>query len=80
MNPWSCYIKGVQKQPFADILQNRRPGKFFKIHRKTLVLESIFNKVAGLKGLHHKGFSMIFAKLLTTPYNKTPYTIKIVYG
>ena len=68
MNPWPCYIKGVQKQPFADILQNRSPGKFFKIHSKTPVLESLFNKVAGLKGLHHNDFSMIFPKHLSTPH------------
>ena len=50
---WHCkdmvepyYIKGVQKQPFADILQNRCSWKFCKIHRKTPVLESLFNKVA----------------------------------
>ena len=26
----SCYIKGVQKHPFAHALQNRCPGKFCK--------------------------------------------------
>ena len=33
-----------QKQTFAAVLQNR----FRKFHRKTPVLESLFNKVAGL--------------------------------
>ena len=42
----SYYIKGFQKQPFADVLQNRCSGKFCKIHRKTHMLESLFNKVA----------------------------------
>ena len=75
-----CDIKVVQKQPFADILRNRCPWKFCKIHRKTPVSESLFNKVAGPKRLYHKCFSMIFTKLLTKLYNKTPYTIKIAYG
>ena len=75
-----CNIKGVQKQLFASILHDRCPLKFFQIYRKAPVLESLFNKFADLKELHHKCFSMIFAKLLTTPYNKTPYTIKIAYG
>ena len=39
------YIKGVQKQPFPDVLQNRCSWKVFKIHRKTPMLESLFNKV-----------------------------------
>ena len=75
-----CYIKGVQKQPFADVLRNRCPSKFCKIHRTTPVLESLFNKVAGLTRPHHKCFSMIFEKRLRTPYNKIPYTIKIAYS
>ena len=37
-----------QKQPYADILQNGCCEKFCNIHRKTSVLESLFNKVAGL--------------------------------
>ena len=37
------------------------------------------NKVASLKRLHRKCFSMIFVKLLRTPYNETHYTIKIAY-
>ena len=51
-----CYIKGVQKQPFADVLHNKCPWKFCKIHRETSVLESLNNKVADLKRLHHKCF------------------------
>ena len=35
--------------------------------------ESLFNKVTGLK---RQCFSMIFK----STYNKTPYTVKIVYG
>ena len=72
-----CYIKGVQLQSSADDLQNSFSSKFWKIHRKTLVLESLFNKVVGPKRLHHKYLFMIFAKLLRTPFNKTSSTKKI---
>ena len=50
------YIKGFQKQPFADVLQNSCPWTFCKFHRKAPVFESLFNRVAGLKRLHHKFF------------------------
>ena len=40
------WLKGVQKQPFKDVLQNRCSWKNCKIHRKTPMLESIFNKFA----------------------------------
>ena len=48
-----------QKQPYADILQNRCCKKFCNIYRKTSVLEFLFNKVAGLstssqKRLQHR--------------------------
>ena len=38
-------------QLFWDILQNRRSEKFYNIHWKTTVLQSLFNKVADLKSL-----------------------------
>ena len=38
-----------QKQSFPDVLQTRYFWKFHKIHRKTSVLESLFNKVAGVQ-------------------------------
>ena len=41
--------KETQKQPFADVLQNRCSLKFHNIYRKSPVLESLFNKVAGLQ-------------------------------
>ena len=41
--------KKLQKQSFADILQNRCSLKFHKFHRKIPVLESLFNKAAVLK-------------------------------
>ena len=34
----------VQKQPYADALQNRCSYKLCKIHRKTPVSESLFKK------------------------------------
>ena len=37
-----------QKQPFADVIQNRCSQKFRKFHRKTPALKSLFNKVADL--------------------------------
>ena len=56
------YIKGVYRvkinfcsQMFYKIVGN----KVCKIYRKTPVLESLFNNVACLKGLHHKCFPMI---------------------
>ena len=40
--------KNSQKQPFTHVLQNSCSSKFFFV-KKTAVLESPFNKVAGLK-------------------------------
>ena len=53
-------------------LQNRCQ-KFFKIHMKTTVLESLFNKVAGLienekKLLRYRRFPVNFAKFCRTPF------------
>ena len=38
----------IRKQQYADIIQNKCYWKFLNIHRKTSVLESLSNKVAGL--------------------------------
>ena len=38
-----------EKLLFTDVLQNRCSKKFCNIHRKTPVLESLFNKVTGMK-------------------------------
>ena len=38
----------IQKQSFAESLENRCSRKFPNIHRKTPVLESLFNKVVCL--------------------------------
>ena len=53
---------------------------FAKFTGKAFILESLFNKVARLKRLHHKRFPRIFVKFSGTPYNETPYTTKIAYG
>ena len=42
-------ISKIQKKSFADVLQNRCSWKFRNVHRKAPVLESLFNKHAGLK-------------------------------
>ena len=49
-----CYMIGfkVQKQPFADVLQNMfflYSEIFINFHRKTPVSESVFNKAADVK-------------------------------
>ena len=38
-----------QKQLFADVLQSRYSKKLCNIHKKTLALESLFNKVPVLQ-------------------------------
>ena len=63
-------FRGVQKLPFADVLQNTCSQKFFKIHQKTPMLESFFNKVAhvlsyDLCGILKNNYFLI------TPQNQT---------
>ena len=82
---WSILIANIykvlanyfkrQKQPFADDYQNkivRFSWRFCYIHRKTPVLESLFNNTAGLevcnfikKRLQHRGFPVKMANLRT---------------
>ena len=64
-----------QKQPPEVFCKKRCSWKFRKIHRKTPVPESLFNKVAGLrpatllkKRLWHRCFPVNFAKFLRTPF------------
>ena len=66
-----------QMQPPEVFCKKWCSQKAWKFHRKTPVLESIFNKVAGLwacnfikKKLQHRCFPMKFAKLLRTPILK----------
>ena len=65
------YETTLQKQPFADVFQNRCSYEFRNIHRKTTVLESLLNKVVDLtdcnfikKRLQHWCFPVNFAKFL----------------
>ena len=46
----------LKKHLFADVLQNSCSWKFCNIHRKTSLLESLFNKVSGIKRVRHKCF------------------------
>ena len=62
-----------QKQPLELFCKKRSSQKFCKSHRKTSVLKSLFNRVAGLqgcnfikKGLQHRYFPMEITKFLTT--------------
>ena len=41
--------KKIEKQSFPDVLQSRCSLKFNKIYRKTPVLQSLFDNVAGLR-------------------------------
>ena len=43
-------MKGyIQKQQFADVLQNKCSQKLRNIHNKTPVFEPLFNKIGSLK-------------------------------
>ena len=68
----------MQKQTFADYLQNRYLGKFYNIHTKTPVLESLHFCV-GVRGLNvcniikkrlqHRCFLVDITKLLRIPFS-----------
>ena len=54
----------LQKLSFANILQNRSSLKCLNIHRKTPVLDSISNKVAG----QHRSFPVNVANFLISAF------------
>ena len=59
----------IKKHSFVDVLQNTCSRKFRNIYRKTPVLESLFNKVAGnKKGLRHRCFLVNIAKFSRTAF------------
>ena len=64
----------IQKQPFTDILQSSSSSKFQRILRKTPVLESFFDAVAGLRAATAlkmtpaKVFSCDLIEILRTPF------------
>ena len=60
----------MQKHSFADVLLNRCSWKLCKFYRKKPVLESLFNKVAGIqvcnfikKRLRHRCFPLKLANI-----------------
>ena len=66
-------------EPFGDVFQNSCSQKFCSIHRKTPVLESLFNDVAELQAssfikmwLQHKCFPVEIAKFLRKFFYRTP--------
>ena len=48
MGQWKSYYSNVQKQSLEVFYKKRCSQKFRKFHGKTSVLESLFNKAAGL--------------------------------
>ena len=71
----SYYGTTLQKQPSADVFQNRCSYEFRSIHRRPSVLESLFNKVVELKDcnflkkrLKHSCFPVHIAKFLRTAF------------
>ena len=71
-----AYVQ-FRKQPPAVFCKKSCSLKFRKFHRKTPVLESLFNKVAGLqacnfikKGLQQRHIPVKFAKFLRTHFLK----------
>ena len=65
----------IKKQMPQGFCKNGVLKKFHKIHLKTLVLESLFNRVSGLwpatllkKRLQHKCFQVNFVKFWRTPF------------
>ena len=65
----------LPKQKFLVVFRNRCFYEFRNIHRKAIVLESFFNKVAGLKDcnfiskrLQNSCFPKSLAKFLTTAF------------
>ena len=57
----------VQKQPFADAIQNSILRNFAKFTGKHLPWSLFFNKVAGLR-FQHRCFPVSFAKFLRTTF------------
>ena len=66
---------GAQKQPFADVFQNRCSQKFRDIHWKMTVLEPVFYKVPGLqiykKEIPTQEFSFEYCKIFKNVLYKT---------
>ena len=52
----------MQKQPFSGVLQDSCPEKTHKFHKKTSVLQSLFNKVYKNKETPAQVFSCEFCE------------------
>ena len=71
--PYTFCITFTGLWSLADVLQNRCFYEFYDMYRRTSVLESLFNKIAGLrtcnfikKRLQHRCFLENIAKFLRT--------------
>ena len=64
-------IMKIWKQSLEDVLQNRFSSKFRKFHRKTRVLEFLFNKFFNFikNRFQHSCFPMKFTNFLRTPFS-----------
>ena len=62
---WVWFITTQKKHLFADLLQSSCSWKLCIIHRKTSALESLFNKVTGIKRVFY--YEVFF---LITPQNQ----------
>ena len=68
-------VKEQVLEAVASRFQIRCSEIFFKFHKKTSLLESLFGKASGLKALNsfkkrlqHRCFFVKFAKFLTAPF------------
>ena len=68
------WTSAIQKS-FADVIQNKKPLRIRKVHMKTTVSASLFNKCVDLKAcnfikkrIQHRYFPVIFAKFLRTTF------------
>ena len=74
-----------QKRPSAMFCKKENPA-FRNIHRKTPVLDFLFNKTAGLacnfnkKRLQHRCFPVNYAKCLSTTILKDIYQRLLLYS
>ena len=83
-----CFAKFTEKQMcqglfFIKVAGKRCSQKFRKIHKKTPLPESLFNKVSGLrpatvlkKRLWHRCFPVNFAKFLKTPFFTEQFSLQ----
>ena len=74
----------IKKQPLQRFCKKGVLKKFHKIHLKTPVSESLFNRVSGLrpasllkKRLQHRCFQVNFAKFLRTPFLQNTSVISL---